>query len=194
MTLEPSQGSRTIPLSSRFSVESPDHTYHARNNIRSQTCGRPSSDVSDIWTSHSELGTLSRPQTLSTNNLRLSALANEWAKFRANWTVNSQTGEYNSTVPSPTGIPIDPPLAAHGVEQAKELAVHLCNIDPPIDVIYSSPFSRCLQTLKPATDRLFKEGKAGGKIRIEGGIGYVHHGSPLIQPPTVRSEVSIYRS
>lgn len=74
-------------------------------------------------------------------------------------------------VRTPTGIPTDPPLAAKGVEQSKELAEYLCSLEPPIDRIYSSPFYRCLQTLKPTAERLFKEGKAGGKIRIDRGIG-----------------------
>ncbi|KAF2871723.1 phosphoglycerate mutase family protein [Massariosphaeria phaeospora] len=91
--------------------------------------------------------------------------------FRANWVVNPHTGEYTASTATPTGIPTDPPLAAHGVAQSVELANYLCRLEPPIDRIYSSPFSRCLQTLKPATDRLFAEGKAGGKIRIDRGIG-----------------------
>ncbi|KAF2690473.1 phosphoglycerate mutase family protein [Lentithecium fluviatile CBS 122367] len=91
--------------------------------------------------------------------------------FRANWAVNPQTGEYTASTRTPTGIPTDPPLAAKGVEQSKELAEYLCRLDPPIDRIYSSPFYRCLQTLKPATERLFAQGKGGGKVRIERGVG-----------------------
>ncbi|KAF1948894.1 phosphoglycerate mutase family protein [Byssothecium circinans] len=91
--------------------------------------------------------------------------------FRANWVVNAQTGEYTASTRTPTGIPTDPPLAAKGVEQSKELAAHLCQLDPPIERVYSSPFYRCLQTLKPTTERLFREGKAGGKIKIDRGIG-----------------------
>ncbi|KAF2129454.1 phosphoglycerate mutase family protein [Dothidotthia symphoricarpi CBS 119687] len=92
--------------------------------------------------------------------------------FRGNWTVDHQTGKYTSLLHrTPTGIPTDPPLTSKGVEQSKELAEYLCNIEPPIDRIYSSPFYRCLQTIKPTTDRLFEEGKAQGKIRIDRGIG-----------------------
>ncbi|KAH7089260.1 phosphoglycerate mutase family protein [Paraphoma chrysanthemicola] len=92
--------------------------------------------------------------------------------FRANWSVDPQTGIYTSSmVKTPTGIPTDPPLTSKGVEQSKELAEYLCNSDPPIERIYSSPFYRCLQTLKPTTDRLFREGNAKGKIRIDRGIG-----------------------
>jgi transcription factor C subunit 7 len=76
-------------------------------------------------------------------------------------------------VKTPTGIPTDPPLTSKGVEQSKELAEYLCNIEPPIERIYSSPFYRCLQTLKPTTDRLFRDGRVKGKIRIDRGVGYV---------------------
>ena len=76
-------------------------------------------------------------------------------------------------VKTPTGIPTDPPLTSKGVAQSKELAAYLCNIQPPIERVYSSPFYRCLQTLKPTTDRLFREGTAKGKIRIDRGVGYV---------------------
>jgi transcription factor C subunit 7 len=86
--------------------------------------------------------------------------------------VNPQTGEYTASTPTPTGIPTDPPLVAHGVNQAEELADYLTRLDPPIDQIYSSPFYRCLQTLKPTTERLFSQGKAGGKVRVERGVGW----------------------
>ncbi|OAL45296.1 phosphoglycerate mutase-like protein, partial [Pyrenochaeta sp. DS3sAY3a] len=72
---------------------------------------------------------------------------------------------------TPTGIPTDPPLTSKGVEQSKELAEYLCKIEPPIDRVYSSPFYRCLQTLKPTTDRLRAEGRIKDKIRIDRGIG-----------------------
>jgi hypothetical protein len=102
-------------------------------------------------------------------------------QFRVNWAVNPQTGEYTASTRTPTGIPTDPPLAAKGVEQSKELSDYLCSLDPPIDRFYSSPFYRCLQTLKPTTQRLFAQGKGGGKIRIEHGVGWVPL-SPLISP------------
>lgn len=102
--------------------------------------------------------------------------------FRTNWSVNPQTGEYSSSTRTLTGIPTDAPLAAKGLEQAKELADHLCQIEPPIDKIYSSPFSRCLQTLQPATERLFAQGKAGGKIRIDHGISEFFGRAPFEHP------------
>ncbi|KAM0713589.1 hypothetical protein Q7P37_010551 [Cladosporium fusiforme] len=71
--------------------------------------------------------------------------------FRSNWVVDPTTGEYNSTVRSPTGIPSDPALASYGVTQAEQLAAHLLATDPTIDAVYSSPFYRCIQTLGPFT-------------------------------------------
>jgi transcription factor C subunit 7 len=91
--------------------------------------------------------------------------------FRSNWSVDPQTGQYTASMRTPTGIPTDPPLTSKGVEQSKELAQHLVSIDPPVERIYSSPFYRCLQTLKPFTDSLFKEDKAARKIRIDRGVG-----------------------
>lgn len=92
-----------------------------------------------------------------------------------NWVVDHKTGEYKSTTLSstPTGIPSDPALASYGEQQAAQLADTLVKLDPPIDVIYSSPFYRCLQTLKPAADQLFApEGRLSGqKIRVENGLG-----------------------
>jgi len=57
-------------------------------------------------------------------------------------------------ITSPTGIPSDPPLAAHGTEQARELMAHLIKLDPKIDKIYSSPFYRCLETVNPTAEAL----------------------------------------
>lgn len=74
---------------------------------------------------------------------------------------------------TPTGIPTDPPLTSHGVDQSKELAEYLSHVEPPVDRIYSSPFYRCLQTVKPFSDKLFEQGKAKVLIRIDRGIGCV---------------------
>jgi transcription factor C subunit 7 len=81
-----------------------------------------------------------------------------------------------------TGIPTDVELSSQGVDQAKDLANHLCSIEPPIDRIYSSPYTRCLQTLEPTTTKLFKEGKAGGKIRVEYGLGEFMGMSKFLHP------------
>ncbi|OJD30103.1 phosphoglycerate mutase-like protein [Diplodia corticola] len=92
-----------------------------------------------------------------------------------NWVVDPNTGEYKSTTLSstPTGIPSDPALASYGEQQAAQLADKILTLDPPVDVIYSSPFYRCLQTLKPAAAQLFApEGRLSGKkIRVENGLG-----------------------
>lgn len=55
---------------------------------------------------------------------------------------------------SPTNIPSDPPLAAHGVAQAHQLAGHLATIEPTPTRIYSSPLYRCLQTVEPVAAKL----------------------------------------
>merc|ERR1711939_357212 len=74
--------------------------------------------------------------------------------FRSNWVVDPKTGEYSTSVPSPTGIASDPELAGYGVAQSKELASHLLTVSPPIERIYSSPFYRCIQTITPTVTAL----------------------------------------
>jgi transcription factor C subunit 7 len=41
---------------------------------------------------------------------------------------------------------------------------------------------RCVQTLQPTTSRLFKEGKAGGKIRIDPGLGEFYGKASFTHP------------
>ncbi|KAM0334276.1 hypothetical protein ACHAQA_001298 [Verticillium albo-atrum] len=77
--------------------------------------------------------------------------------FRSNWLVDPATGDYSSSIRSPTGIASDPALTAHGVDQAKELGAHLLTVDPPIEAVYSSPYYRCLQTITPFVDLKAKE-------------------------------------
>lgn len=84
--------------------------------------------------------------------------------------MNPATGEYFGLT-GPTGIPSDPALAGYGEIQARELGAHLKKIEPPVDVVYSSPFYRCLQTLKPFADKVIPLSKSGGKIKVENGIG-----------------------
>ncbi|KAF1986324.1 phosphoglycerate mutase-like protein [Aulographum hederae CBS 113979] len=98
--------------------------------------------------------------------------------FRSNWTVNPNTGDYIAHIKSPTGIASDPALASHGVDQAEQLGDLLQTLEPPIDVVYSSPFYRCLQTLQPGVKKLFEKGKAKGAereqqggVRVENGLG-----------------------
>ncbi|KAI0971667.1 histidine phosphatase superfamily [Xylaria arbuscula] len=73
--------------------------------------------------------------------------------FRPSWSVDHITGTYSLHLRSPTGLPTDPALTAHGVEQADELAGHLLGVDPPIDRAFSSPYYRCLQTISPFISR-----------------------------------------
>ncbi|KAF8501901.1 histidine phosphatase superfamily [Gautieria morchelliformis] len=68
--------------------------------------------------------------------------------FRLNWVT--------TTWESPTGTPRDPPLAAYGERQAKELADYFASLsaeDRPT-AIFSSPFYRCLQTSAPVAAAL----------------------------------------
>lgn len=87
--------------------------------------------------------------------------------------VDPTTGTYTSNLPTPTGIASDPALAAHGVNQSKELAEHISKLDPPVDVIYSSPFYRCLQTLAPTVSKLNSDRPQDKKLQVhvENGVG-----------------------
>lgn len=59
------------------------------------------------------------------------------------------------------------------MEQSRELAAHITKADPPVDVIYSSPFYRCLQTLVPTVDALNSGRPEQDKLLVhaENGIG-----------------------
>lgn len=95
--------------------------------------------------------------------------------------MDPQTGEYSTSVRTPTGIPSDPALASYGVQQAEQLGLHLASVSPSVDLVYSSPFYRCLQTLSPFTDRWVAERngpnitstETGKKVRVvvEPGLG-----------------------
>jgi len=78
--------------------------------------------------------------------------------FRLNWLTTNWT--------SKTGLPRDPPLAAFGEEQARELAEHFKSL--PLEhrptAIFSSPYYRCLQTAQPTSIAL------GIPIYVEHGI------------------------
>ena len=87
------------------------------------------------------------------------------AQFRGSWTQDPTTGHTSSNVPSPTNIPADPALVSYGVQQAQQLASKLIMVKPKITRVYSSPFYRCLQTVKPFIDRL------GGELAIHGDRG-----------------------
>ncbi|KAL0931814.1 phosphoglycerate mutase [Colletotrichum truncatum] len=120
--------------------------------------------------------------------------------FRSNWLVDPATGSYTASIPSPTGIPSDPALTAHGVDQAKELGAHLMTVDPPIEAVYSSPYYRCLQTITPFVslkeDELRRLGeKAAGAesdaavIRPEHGLCEWYGAAPFEHPTPASPEV-----
>ncbi|KAK9375234.1 histidine phosphatase superfamily [Lipomyces chichibuensis] len=79
--------------------------------------------------------------------------------FRSNWDTTMPPK------PPPTGIDGDPPLSAHGEEQAHELCVYLHSVLPKVVRIYTSPFYRCLQTICELSDMLELD------IRPENGFG-----------------------
>lgn len=80
--------------------------------------------------------------------------------YRANWLPPPHP-------PNPTGIDSDPPLAAHGVEQAKQLAEYINSFpeEEKPGFILSSPFYRCVQTTEPISDAL------SVKVGIDRGVG-----------------------
>lgn len=67
--------------------------------------------------------------------------------YRANWLPPPHA-------PNPTGIDSDPPLAPHGVDQAKELAGYISELDDKPQFILSSPFYRCVETGRPIAQKL----------------------------------------
>ena len=80
--------------------------------------------------------------------------------------------DWGTALPTPhvsEPIPPDTPLSKHGAEQAEEFAAHIVIQDPPVDVIYSSPFYRCVQSVEPTARAL--ERQMGRKIEIRGEPG-----------------------
>ena len=78
---------------------------------------------------------------------------------RLAWSLNPSTGEYSSSHPFPTRLPADPPLASHGVRQARETGQYLGELFAQLVKqdrlrIYSSLFYRCLETLRPTVETL----------------------------------------
>ncbi|KAH6897059.1 histidine phosphatase superfamily [Thelonectria olida] len=110
--------------------------------------------------------------------------------FRSTWSVDPKTGVYSASFLSPTGIPADPALTFHGSNQAQELGSHLMTLDPPIDVVYSSPYFRCLETIDPFVKRkrrqLEREGMednpAVTSIRPEYGLCEFFGAAPFEHP------------
>lgn len=110
------------------------------------------------------------------------------------------TGVYSASIPTPTGIAADPALTSHGVDQAKELARHLTNLDPPIDAVYSSPYYRCLQTIEPFVELQQQQqqqlqpqpsapSKASAAIRPENGLCEWFGSAPFEHPRPASPEV-----
>ncbi|KAG0126445.1 histidine phosphatase superfamily [Tuber indicum] len=97
--------------------------------------------------------------------------------FRSNWSTDGQ-GNISDMIKSPTGISSDPPLSAHGAEQARELMAHLVKLDPKIDRIYSSPFYRCLETINPTAEALDLGILADNGIGEWYGVARFEHPSP----------------
>lgn len=130
---------------------------------------------------------------------------------RLTFTVDPKTGKYHSQFPTPTDNPADPTLTSHGLQQSHELAAHLSSpgFHPKPFRIYSSPYYRCLQTIKPTVEKLRElqvlpePPRLGGKIpddwedgllrvKVEDGVGewfgptsWFHHPTP--EPPDVLS-------
>lgn len=92
--------------------------------------------------------------------------------YRSNWLPK---GPYP---PPPTAVDSDVPLARHGIHQAKELAHYLLSLDNQPELIFSSPFYRCIQTSEPIADILELP------IFIDRGIGeWYRPDRPIIPVP-----------
>lgn len=68
--------------------------------------------------------------------------------YRANWIIGAEVP------PPPTGIAGDVQLAQHGIKQAHELGRFLLTLDDQPEMIFSSPFYRCLETSTPIAELL----------------------------------------
>lgn len=80
------------------------------------------------------------------------------------------------------------------MDQAKELAAHLTEkASPPIDVIFSSPFYRCIQTLAPTVTSISAARTAAGlqplPIHIENGLGEFYGLARFDHPSPASNEV-----
>ena len=95
------------------------------------------------------------------------------------------TGTYKSSIPSPTNLPADVSLTAHGVEQAHELATYFASVsNPRISRVYSSPYYRCLQTIQPTVDKL-----GLSEILGDTGLGEWYGDAPFTHPSPAPPEV-----
>jgi transcription factor C subunit 7 len=73
-------------------------------------------------------------------------------------------------MPTPTGLPTDPALSSHGEQQAAQLGAHILTLDPLPNQIISSPYYRCLQTIKPGVKRLQAEKGYENGVLLESGF------------------------
>ncbi|KAL7409035.1 histidine phosphatase superfamily [Mrakia frigida] len=91
--------------------------------------------------------------------------------FRINWVTENWS--------TPTKMARDPPLAGYGIAQAEKLGAHLASPpdgEPKPELVFSSPFYRCIQTSAPL-------GKAlGVEIRLEHGIMEWYSTVPIATP------------
>jgi transcription factor C subunit 7 len=92
------------------------------------------------------------------------------SQFRMAYSLDPTVLRYYSNIPTPTGLPADVALSSYGERQAEQLGLHLAELDPPIDQVISSPYYRCLQTLKPGVLRLQSERAYEGGVRLESGF------------------------
>ncbi|CCF56750.1 hypothetical protein KAFR_0B04530 [Kazachstania africana CBS 2517] len=68
--------------------------------------------------------------------------------YRSNWL------PYGPYPAPPTGIDSDVPLAEHGRDQAVELANFIKTLENKPEIIFTSPFYRCLETSEPIQEAL----------------------------------------
>lgn len=109
--------------------------------------------------------------------------------YRMNWVVDPKTGTYHTAYPTPTGIPSDPALASYGEAQAMQLADKIATLDPFPDTFYSSPFYRCLQTIKPAFERIVDSKGEGTQLRIDTGLGEFYGTARFTHPQAATVDV-----
>jgi transcription factor C subunit 7 len=86
------------------------------------------------------------------------------------WSVDPYTIQYFSGIPTPTGIPTDPALTSYGEAQADQLGDYVLTLQPPVDQVFSSPYYRCLQTIRPAVEKLQKQKGYNKGITVENGF------------------------
>ncbi|AQZ18085.1 YNL108C and TFC7 (YOR110W) [Zygosaccharomyces parabailii] len=97
--------------------------------------------------------------------------------YRSNWLPH---GPY--PLP-PTGVDSDVPLAKHGVDQAKELAHYILSLGNQPEMLFSSPFYRCIQTSEPIADILELP------IHLDAGLGEWYKPDREVIPTPAQLEV-----